>query len=166
MLQQALVQMCGASYSYSNSDLGGSAALNKQWVNFEIANENYCLMVDDIQEILNYEPPTPVPGAVDEVMGILNVRGEIVTVISGRQLLDLGQKEPNESWRIITMQSHGVYYGLIVDAVNEMIDINMDYLETAPNTGNASSNELIMGTYHHKERLIIALDLSKYVEFA
>lgn len=140
--------------------------MNKQWVNFEIAGEDYCLMVDDIQEILNYEAPTPVPGAVDEVTGILNVRGEIVTVISGRQLLDLGQKEPNETWRIITMQSHGVYYGLIVDAVNEMIEINMDFLETAPNTGNASSNELIMGTYHHKERLIIALDLSKYVEYA
>lgn len=140
--------------------------MNTQWVNFTIAGEDYCLIVDNIQEILNYEPPTPVPGAVDEVTGILNVRGEIVTVISGRRLLDLEDKESNSSWRIITMQSHGVYYGLIVDGVNEMIDIDLDHLDTAPNTSSASSSELILGTYHHKNRLIIALDLTKYVEYA
>ncbi|MFL0809859.1 MAG: chemotaxis protein CheW [Agarilytica sp.] len=139
--------------------------MNTQWVNFEIAGEDYCLTVDDIQEILNYETPTPVPGAVSEVTGILNVRGEIVTVISGRRLLDLQNRDPDESWRIITMQSHGVYYGLVVDGVNEMIDIDLDRLDTAPNTG-ASSSELILGTYHHKDRLIIALDLSKYVEYS
>ncbi|MFL0798884.1 MAG: chemotaxis protein CheW [Agarilytica sp.] len=140
--------------------------MNAQWVNFKIAGEDYCLTVDDIQEILNYEAPTPVPGAVPEVNGILNVRGEIVTVLSGRTLLDLESKEPDDSWRIITMQSQGVYYGLIVDAVNEMIEINMDKLENAPNTGSASTSELIMGTYHHKDRLIIALDLTKYVEYS
>lgn len=138
--------------------------MNTQWVNFEIAGEDYCLSVDDIQEILNYEAPTPVPGAMREVSGILNVRGEIVTVLSGRQLLELGEEQPDDSWRIITMQSHGIYYGLIVDAVNEMIDINLDHLETAPNTGPASNSELILGTYHHKNRLIIALNLNKYVE--
>ncbi len=140
--------------------------MNTQWVNFEIAGEDYCLTVDDIQEILNYEAPTPVPGAVSEVTGILNVRGEIVTVLSGRRLLDLEEMQPGETWRIITMQSQGVYYGLIVDAVNEMIDINLDKLDTAPNTGSASASELILGTYHHNDRLIIALDLGKYVEAA
>lgn len=140
--------------------------MKAQWVNFEIAGEDYCLSVDDIQEILNYEVPTPVPGAQPEVTGILNVRGEIVTVLSGRRLLDLDQNQPNESWRIITMQSHDIYYGLIVDSVNEMIEIDLDQIETAPNTGSISNSELIMGTYHHKERLIIALDLSRYVEAA
>ncbi len=140
--------------------------MNNQWVNFEIAGEDYCLTVDDIQEILNYETPTPVPGAVEEVTGILNVRGEVVTVLSGRRLLELSDETPQESWRIITMQSHGVYYGLIVDAVNEMIEVDLDRLETAPNTGAVSTSELILGTYHHKERLIIALDLSRYVEYS
>lgn len=138
--------------------------LKTQWVNFEIAGEDYCLTVDDIQEILNYEAPTPVPGAVREVIGILNVRGEIVTVLSGRRILDLPDKEPEESWRIITMQSNGIYYGLIVDQVNEMIDINMENIDTSPATSGASNSQLILGTYHHKNRLIIALDLSKYVE--
>ena len=140
--------------------------MNTQWVNFEIAGEDYCLTVDDIQEILNYEEPTPVPGSVHEVTGILNVRGEVVTVLAGRRLLSLNDEEPNDSWRIITMQSHGIYYGLIVDSVKEMIEVNLDKLETAPNTGAVSSSELILGTYHHKDRLIIALDLTKYVEAA
>jgi len=142
------------------------SCLNSQWVNFKIAGEEYCLAVDDIQEILNYEAPTQVPGAVPEVTGILNVRGEIVTVLSGRGLLGLEEIQPEDSWRIITMQSRGVYYGLIIDAVNEMIDINMNHLNTAPDTGSPSTNELILGTYYHKDRLVIALDLSKYVENA
>ena len=140
--------------------------MKAQWVNFEIADEDYCLSVDDIQEILNYEVPTPVPGAQSEVTGILNVRGEIVTVLSGRSLLDLPAKEPEENWRIITMQSHDIYYGLVVDSVNEMIEIDLDQIETAPNTGSVTSSELILGTYHHKDRLIIALDLGRYVEYA
>ena len=140
--------------------------MKAQWVNFQISGEDYCLSVDDIQEILNYEIPTPVPGAQREVTGILNVRGEIVTVLSGRRLLELNEIEPEETWRIITMQSHDIYYGLIVDSVNEMIEIDLEQIDTAPNTGSVSSSELIMGTYHHKDRLIIALDLSRYVEFA
>ena len=150
----------------SNSNKQQDRSLKAQWVNFEIAGEDYCLSVDDIQEILTYEPPTPVPGAQHEVVGILNVRGEIVTVISGRQLLDIAEREPTESSRIITMQSNDIYYGLIVDAVNEMIEIDLDQIETAPNTGSISSSELILGTYHHRDRLIIALDLSRYVEYA
>lgn len=138
--------------------------MKSQWVNFEIENEDYCLGVDDIQEILNYEVPTPVPGAQHEVVGILNVRGEIVTVLSGRRLLDLPEKKPDDSWRIITLQSNDIYYGLIVDTVKEMIDIEPEQIETAPNTGNAAASELILGTYHHVDKLIIALDLRRFVE--
>ena len=141
--------------------------MKAQWVNFEISGEDYCLSVDDIQEILNYEIPTPVPGAQHEVTGILNVRGEIVTVLSGRKLLELEEVDPSENWRIITMQSNDIYYGLIVDSVNEMIEIDLDQIDTAPNTGGSmTSSELIMGTYHHKDRLIIALNLSRYVEYS
>lgn len=138
--------------------------MKAQWVNFEIEKEDYCLIVDDIQEILNYEIPTPVPGAQNEVVGILNVRGEIVTVLSGRRLLGLQDQQFDDSWRIITMQSNDIYYGLVVDSVKEMIEIDLDQIETAPNTSSLSSSELIMGTYHHKERLIIALDMQRYVD--
>ena len=47
-----------------------------------------------------------------------------------------------------------------------MIEIEFDQIETAPNTAKHSNSELILGTYHHVDKLIIALDLRRFVEAA
>lgn len=61
----------------------------QQWLCFQLGSETYAQRVGQVQEIRDYISPVPIPGAPDCVEGVLNVRGEIVTIVSGQSMLAL-----------------------------------------------------------------------------
>jgi len=61
-----------------------------QWVTFQLENETYGINVMQVQEVLRYTEIAPVPGAPDYVLGIINLRGNVVTVIDTRSRFGLG----------------------------------------------------------------------------
>lgn len=127
-----------------------------QWVSFYINNEIYAESIDDIREIIPYQPPIPVPGSPTEVDGILNVRGEIVTTISSRSLLGMPAKKPNEEWRIIILESELGLIGLCVEGVGEILSFAEEQIEIAAN------QNCIKGTIQLNEQLVIVMNtLSK-----
>jgi purine-binding chemotaxis protein CheW len=66
-----------------------------QWVTFKLDNETYGINVMRVQEVLRYTEIAPVPGAPSYVLGIINLRGNVVTVIDTRQRFGLGTVETN-----------------------------------------------------------------------
>ncbi|MCQ4051757.1 chemotaxis protein CheW, partial [Klebsiella pneumoniae] len=60
-----------------------------QWVTFRLDNETYGINVMQVQEVLRYTEIAPVPGAPSYVLGIINLRGNVVTVIDTRQRFGL-----------------------------------------------------------------------------
>lgn len=64
-----------------------------QWVTFRLDNETYGINVMQVQEVLRYSEIAPVPGAPSYVLGIINLRGNVVTVIDTRQRFGLDSAE-------------------------------------------------------------------------
>ncbi len=133
----------------------------QQRVCFSLGGEIYCERAEVIQEILTWSTPTPVPGAPYAVQGILNVRGEIITVLNGRKLLGLPDIEPTEQWRIVTMDLPGGLFGISVEAVEEMVELAIATIEYPPATGGpaTAADAMIAGTVQHNNRLLICTDL-------
>ena len=119
----------------------------------------YVHPVDSIREIINYESPIPVPGADREVEGILNVRGEVITVLSGQVLLELDDAPPDKEGNIIILDTTAGQIGLSVNAVDEIITLESRQIDTGQES--AASN-LIKGTVRHDDGLFILIDLSNY----
>ena len=88
-----------------------------QWVTYHLADEIYGINVMQVQEVLRLTEIAPVPGAPDYVIGIINLRGNVVTVIDTRRRFNLPSTEPDDASRIIIAEVAGNVVGMLVDKV-------------------------------------------------
>ncbi len=133
-----------------------------QWISFQLDGTHYCHPIRDIEEIFHYTEPTPVPGAPAGILGILNIRGSIATIYSGRQLFNLPAAEPNPDWRIITLSIEDNLIGVNVDSVEEIIHFDPEKIDR--NTEVSDSDSLIKGTIYANDKLYSVLDFYRLIE--
>ena len=133
--------------------------IGDQWISFEVGEETYVHPVDEIQEIIPYADPVPVPGAPSFAQGILNVRGCVVTILSSHALLDTGRSGCLEEGRIIILEVGCEQFGISVDSVGDIITFKSDQVEWAD---QGEQFPLIKGTYHLDCRLYILTDFESF----
>jgi purine-binding chemotaxis protein CheW len=104
----------------------------QEYLAFEVCGDRMALPLASVKEILKLAPPTPVPRAGREVLGILSVRGRITTVICLRAKLGLPEPEAgSRSARILLVDRGAEILGLRVDAVTEVLRLRSSEIESA-----------------------------------
>lgn len=132
-----------------------------QWVTFHLENEKYGIKVMQVQEVLRMTEIAPVPGAPHYVLGIINLRGNVVTVIDTRRRFGLGDVEHDDETRIVIVEANNNVVGILVDSVAEVVDLKSSEIETAPNVGNDESSKYIQGVSSRENELLILVDVNK-----
>jgi purine-binding chemotaxis protein CheW len=132
-----------------------------RYVTFRLEEEVYGINVMQVQEVLRVTEIAPVPGAPHYVLGIINLRGNVVTVVDTRERLGLGSKEMEESTRIVIIEADKMVVGILVDAVAEVVDLRTSEIESAPSVGNDESSKYIQGVASRDGELLILVDLNK-----
>ena len=134
-----------------------------QWATFRVDNERYGIDVMRVKEVLRYSDITPVPGSDHSILGILNLRGNFVTVIDTRTLFHLSRVEAEDATRVVVVElnEHDVI-GLVVHSVDEVINLPQNEVDRAPSAVNEeSTRRFVQGVCYHNKVLIILLDLGK-----
>ena len=134
-----------------------------RWVTFRLADEIYGINVMQVQEVLRMTDVAPVPGAPHYVMGIINLRGNVVTVLDTRKLLDLATDAITDSARIMIIESGKVTVGLLVDSVAEVVNIALSDIDPPPSVGNDEGSRYIQGIYSTEQQILILIDLDKLI---
>lgn len=134
-----------------------------QWVTFHLAGETYGVNVMQVQEVLRYTEIAPVPGAPHYVIGIINLRGNVVTVIDTRNRFGLPPGEIADNTRIVIIEAEKNVVGILVDSVAEVVYLRLSEIETAPNVGNDDSAKFIQGVCHKNNELLILIELDKLI---
>ncbi len=132
-----------------------------EWVTFHLDNEKYGVNVMLVREVLKNTEIAPVPGAPYFVLGIINLRGNVVTVIDTRKRFSLPQVEPDDASRIIIIEMGEQVVGMMVDSVAEVATLRESEIEFAPNVGNDESAKYIQGVSKQADDLLILVDLEK-----
>lgn len=133
-----------------------------QWVTFRLDEEKYGINVMQVQEVLRLTEIAPVPGSPSYVMGIVNLRGNVVTVIDARKRFGLPQKEADDATRIVIVEVNNQVIGMLVDSVAEVVNIQSSDIETSPNLGEDNeSSKYIQGVYSQDEDILILVDVNK-----
>jgi len=132
-----------------------------QWVTFFLDSEKYGIKVMQVQEVLRMTEIAPVPGAPHYVLGIINLRGNVVTVIDSRKRFGLPEKEADDSTRIVIIEAGDNVVGILVDSVAEVVDLRTNDIESAPNVGTDESSKYIQGVSSVSEELLILVDVNK-----
>ena len=132
-----------------------------RWVTFRLANEKYGINVMQVQEVLRVTEIAPVPGAPDYVLGIINLRGNVVTVIDTRKRFGLEPVETDDATRIVIIEAEDQVVGILVDSVAEVVDLRQSEIESAPNVGTEESAKFIQGVASQDGELLIIIDLNR-----
>ena len=114
-----------------------------------------------IQEINKLMQMTKVPQAPDYVLGILNLRGQIVTIIDLGRKLGLGKTDITQDPRNIIVNSAGGHVGLLVRKISDVVSVDMDKRESAPANMRGIQGEYFNGVYKAETNLIGILNVDK-----
>jgi len=134
-----------------------------QYLTFILGGETYGVSILVIKEILEYNEPTVVPMMPDFIRGVINLRGSVVPVID--LSLRLGKETTEVAKRtcvvIIEVQHEDerMEIGVVVDAVNEVLDIAPDSIESAPNFGAKIRTDFIRGMGKVDDKFVVLLNI-------
>ena len=132
-----------------------------QWVTYKLGEETYGINVMQVQEVLRHTEIAPVPGAPDYVLGIINLRGNVVTVIDTRSRFGLPSSGISDNTRIVIIESDEQVVGILVDSVAEVVYLRSSEIDSAPNVGTEESAKFIQGVSNRDGQLLILVDLNK-----
>ena len=132
-----------------------------QWVTFQLDRETYGINVMQVQEVLRYTEFAAVPGAPDYVLGIINLRGNVVTVIDTRSRFGLQPAEVSDNSRIVIIEAEKQVIGIMVDSVAEVVYLRASEIDVAPSVGTEESAKFIQGVSNRDGELLILVDLNK-----
>ena len=132
-----------------------------QWVTYKLDEETYGINVMQVQEVLRHTEIAPVPGAPDYVLGIINLRGNVVTVIDTRSRFGLSSCDITDNTRIVIIESDDQVVGILVDSVAEVVYLRSSEIDSAPNVGTEESAKFIQGVSNRDGELLILVDLNR-----
>ncbi|WP_438970474.1 chemotaxis protein CheW [Methylophaga sp.] len=129
-----------------------------EWLCFTVEDEIYAHPVQQVKEILSYIEPVPVPGSLACIEGVLNVRGEIVTILSCRHLLGLNSNAPTE--HIVILETVAGSVGITVDEVSRIRFLDQDDMQPTEQQADCSP---IKATINDNKELLILTDFDRCV---
>jgi purine-binding chemotaxis protein CheW len=141
--------------------VGNQAPKSQQYLTFLLENQEYGLEIFKIREIQGYSPITPIPNVPLHVRGVMNLRGTVLPVVDLRMKFHLPAVEYNKYTVIVIATVGDKTVGLLVDAVSDVLTVELDAIREAPDFGTAVDTRFINGVFQSKEHLVVALNLEE-----
>lgn len=128
---------------------------------FRLGDEAYGLELHEVREIIMAGMITPVPRAPAFIEGVLNLRGEVMPVLDLRARFGLERRERSSLTRIVITSIGQVYTGLVVDAVEEVRNVDQRRFEPPPRVTTAGANAYITKVARTDAGVIFLLDIQQ-----
>lgn len=135
-----------------------------QEVIFKLNEEDYGFDIMNVSEIIRMQEITAMPNTASHILGVTNIRGKVIPIISLKNLLNIKNKDEDESIRIIVVSIDDRMVGFKVDAVSEIVKIEDEQIEKHDQVGGVDSKNYIYGIAKLDNRLVKMLDLQKILE--
>ena len=138
-----------------------SASGETEVLTFVLAGEQYAVNIEHIVEITRPRAATRVPNAAANVVGIVSLRGLIVTLLDLRARLHHPPAQPGADARVIVAERDGETLGFEVDRVLRVVKLDAGAVEPQPVIHSSEQTDAIRGVFQHAGALTILLDLDK-----
>jgi purine-binding chemotaxis protein CheW len=117
--------------------------------------------VERVQEVLHDPEVTPVPLAHESVLGLLNLRGQIVTAIDARRRLGLSERDAKEATSHVIVRCQADAVSLVVDIEAEVVDVTAEAIDEVPETLSSAIRDLLLGIRQLDTGLLLLLDADR-----
>jgi purine-binding chemotaxis protein CheW len=138
--------------------------MEEQLVTFKLGKEEFGVDIMKVQEIIKIPPVTFVPRAPRFIEGVINLRGNVIPVISLKERFKMEITGSTNDARIIVIQVNGRTMGVMVDQVTEVIRIPEDAIEPPPPVAVGIDSGYLRGVGKIEDRLIVLLELDTIID--
>ncbi len=139
--------------------------LYETYLTFSLGIENFAINVNHVEKILESQQVTEVPKAPEYMLGVFNMRGEVIPLVDTRIKFGMEKTKITSSTCIlvITIDNDGesLKIGALVDSVNEVIKYYNKDLMTLPTVGKQNKAEFLHGVIKHDEKFILLVNADK-----
>ena len=140
-----------------------------KFLTFKLSTETYAVEVLKIKEIIRMQRVTPVPHLPSYMKGIINLRGKVIPVVDLRLKFGLEAYEETERTCVVVVQiqlsedNPPSPVGMIVDAVEEVMNISEDQVEDNPDLGSNLENRFIQGLAKFDDSIVTLLEIDRLI---
>ncbi|MBQ9120173.1 MAG: purine-binding chemotaxis protein CheW [Lachnospiraceae bacterium] len=125
---------------------------------FKLGEEEYGMDITLVNAIENYTGVVPIPNAPAYILGILNLRGEVIPVYSLRKKFGMPETGPTESTQLLIARKDGMAVAYKVDSVSEILEVADSEFQEIPTIVKNVDTRYAVGVVNKKDRLIVLLD--------
>jgi purine-binding chemotaxis protein CheW len=143
-----------------NEELDEDAQKNR-FLTFHLGKESYGIEIEYVTEIIVMQEITKVPDLPESMIGVVNLRGNVISVMNMRNRFHLESREIDDRTCIIVVNVEDIAIGLLVDTVNEVLNIPEAQIDPPPKTHSGIKSNYIMGMGKIENQVKILLDIEK-----
>ena len=142
-----------------------AASDRKRLMTFSVGDACYGLPIEQVLEVLNHRPLTPVPLAPPSVAGLMNLRGQVVTAIDLARRLEVAASAAGDLKPMnVVIREGETVVSLLVDKIGDVIDVEETAFQQPPETLRGSARDLIRGAYRLEDGLLLLLDAREILD--
>ncbi|TCK87948.1 purine-binding chemotaxis protein CheW [Natranaerovirga hydrolytica] len=134
-----------------------------QQVVFNIGKEEFGIDIIKVFVIEKYQSVVKIPNTPEYVEGVINLRGEALPIYNLRKRFNLSQKANDEHTKIIVTYTNDMKVGFVVDAVQEILNIEEENIENTPKIVAGINRHYIQGLAKVDDRMVILLDVDQLI---
>jgi purine-binding chemotaxis protein CheW len=129
-----------------------------------LGGEFFCVPVLQVQEIQNYQNATSIPGSPGWLRGVMNLRGDILSVVDISSFLGLSPVRIDRKTKLVVVEGERYNTAILVDAVMEVLAILPNEIRPMEEITGGVEKAFIRGAYLSKETLYAVLDMNRLLE--
>jgi purine-binding chemotaxis protein CheW len=133
----------------------------KQYVVFDINGQEFAIDINRVKTIEKITPVTRVPGAQDFIIGVINLRGEVIPVVDMRKRMDMEPREFDDESRIIIVTVNEMEVGMTADSATEVINIEDEHIDNNLDFTRNIEHSFVEGVGKADNRIVVILNLEK-----
>lgn len=127
-----LMQRSHALEEKSREDLSKNIFTHEKFISFSLNDNNYCIDLGYVRELLKNQVITPVPCTPDYIKGLISLRGDFVVVVDLKTFLNFAVSQGQEKNRIIVVETSDFKVGFLVDEIFSIVEIPEELIEKHP----------------------------------
>ncbi len=136
----------------------------REFLTFALGGEEYAIPIDRIVEIVPHRQTTPVPNTDGTIVGILSLRGVVVTILDMRSRLGGKGLEVTAETRFVVIGLEKEMVGLLVDRVRRVVRFSEKEIEPPPRIGSGEGSDCVAGVIERGGKIVVVLDLDRLLD--
>jgi purine-binding chemotaxis protein CheW len=136
----------------------------QRFLEFSLGEEDYAIPLLSVREVISVPETTPIPKAPSHFLGIMNLRGQVISVVDMRTKLKIKARENNSEESVIIVDLDGMNLGIVVDSINKVLAFSLKEINEVPEIETQVNAEYIYGVYRKEGSLTVLLNVAKVLD--